>query len=100
MRAEAQPIPVVNTMSCAGDDRLFVRRLAKGTDYLTFLAGLSSTQRHEFGSTDLDVCISPGFHLLDTLLCLRCQTIDGASGTSYSASWGRPTCLTLLLHPP
>jgi hypothetical protein len=68
MRAEAQPIPVVNTMSCAGDDRLFVRRLAKGTDYLTFLAALSSTQRHEFGSNDLDVCISPGF-ICQTLCC-------------------------------
>jgi hypothetical protein len=71
MKAEAQPVPVVNTMPYARDDRLFAGRPAKGTGYLTYLAGLSSTQRHEFGSTDPDVCISAGF--VGRTLCRDCD---------------------------
>jgi len=71
MRAEARPIPVANTMSYTRDDRLFVRRPATRTGYLTFLAEFSSTQRHEVGSTDLNVCILPDF--ICQTLCLECD---------------------------
>jgi hypothetical protein len=77
MRVEAQSIPVMNTMPHTRDDRLAFRRPVKGTGCLTVLAGFASSQRREFGATDLNVYIPRGF--VYQTLCRGCDAKESTA---------------------